>query len=243
MYRENALRAIRRVAADCGFAAPRGMMREAVEDWLAARIHDGMGARTRNYYRELLVAFANWCEQTGRLGGHDLHRVPKADPKADPRRQRRALTEGELTRLLAVAAVRPLADARTVRRDNRKGERFAALRPETVARLQALGREQALVYKTLVLTGLRRNELRTLTIGQLDLTSGREYLQLDAADEKSGEGNAVAIRDDLAADLRAGSTVSWPPARPTPGRPGSRSQPGCRPGHRCSRCRLGWCGS
>src|SRR5262249_31116584 len=63
-----------------------------------------LGARTRNYYRESLVAFANWCVESGRLVGHDLARIPKADAKADPRRQRRALTEDELKRLVAVAA-------------------------------------------------------------------------------------------------------------------------------------------
>src|SRR5207253_6794861 len=101
-----------------------------------------------------------------------------------------------------VAVARPLTDARTVRRGKRKGEHYANLRPETVARLQRVGRERALIYKTLVLTGLRKNELATLTAGQLDLTPGRAFLQLDAADEKSREGNALAIRDDLAADLR-----------------------------------------
>lgn len=34
------------------------------------------------------------------------------------------------------------------------------------------------------------------------MTEGAAFLQLDAADEKSREGNAVAIRDDLANDLR-----------------------------------------
>src|SRR5205814_2069559 len=106
---------------------------------------------------------ANWCRDTGRLREHDLDRVPKADQKADPRRTRRALTEDELKRLLVVAATRPLADTRTVRRGKRKGEAFAELRPETVARLERVGRERALIYKTLVLTGLRANELRTLT--------------------------------------------------------------------------------
>src|SRR5207249_2837241 len=116
VYRQNVLRAVRKVAADCGFATPADFDREAVEHWLAARLEGGMSARSRNYYRESLVAFANWCVQSGRLAGHDLDRVPKADQKADPRRQRRALTEGELTRLLAVAVVRPLTDARTIRR-------------------------------------------------------------------------------------------------------------------------------
>jgi integrase len=58
------------------------------------------------------------------------------------------------------------------------------------------------VYKTLALTGLRYNELRTLTVAQVDLTPGREMIRLDAADEKSREGNTIALRSDLADDFR-----------------------------------------
>ncbi len=201
-YRANVLRSVRCVSKDCGFATPADFDREAVENWMAARIGEGMSARTRNYYRESLVAFANWCVETGRLVSHDLNRVPKADQKSDPRRQRRSLTEDELKRLLAVAMLRPLTDTQTIRRGKQKGQAIAQLKPETVARLQALGRERALIYKTLLLTGLRKNELATLTVGQLDFTAGSAFLQLDAADEKSREGNAIAIRDDLADDLR-----------------------------------------
>ncbi|QEL18543.1 site-specific integrase [Limnoglobus roseus] len=60
-----------------------------------------------------------------------------------------------------------------------------------------------MIYKSLVLTGLRRDELRTLTVSQLDLTRGGEFLQLDAGDEKSREGSSRPIREDLAADLRS----------------------------------------
>jgi hypothetical protein len=100
-----------------------------------------LSARSRNYYRQSLITFANWCVQTSRLGGHKLDRVPKAHERTDPRRQRRALTEEELRRLLAVAVVRPLTDARTVRRGKRKGEAYAELRADTVSRLNAIGRE------------------------------------------------------------------------------------------------------
>ncbi len=127
VYRANLIRAVRRVSAECGFGTPADFDRERVEGWLAERITgpENMSARNRNHYRQSLIAFANWCVETGRLIGHDLARVPKADEKADPRRQRRALTEDELKRLLAVAAIRPLTDARTVRR----GEGRARLSP------------------------------------------------------------------------------------------------------------------
>ena len=202
VYRANVLRAVRRVARECEFSTLASVSREAVEQWLADRIADGMGARSRNYYRESLIAFANWCVDNGRLREHDFDRLPKADAKADPKRQRRALTEDELTRVLVVASARPVIDARTVRRGKRKGEQFAELRPETVARLQRAGRERALIYKTLVLTGLRANELRTLTVGRLTLTLGAECLQLEAKNEKNRDGSTLPLRSDLADDLR-----------------------------------------
>ena len=202
-HRANVLAAVRRVAADCGLTTLAKMKREAVENWLADRSEEDMSARSRNRYRSALVGFLNWCRDSGRVRAHELNRLPKADERADPRRQRRAMTEVELTKLLATTAGRPLVEARTVRRGERKGESFAELTPTTVARLEAEGRKRALIYKTLVLTGLRVNELRTLTVGEVDLTPGMERLKLRAAHEKNREGNTLPIRGDLAADLRS----------------------------------------
>ena len=50
----------------------------------------------------------------------------------------------------------------------RARERLAK-NPDFVAKLERLGRERALIYKTLVLTGLRKGELASLTVGQLEL--------------------------------------------------------------------------
>jgi hypothetical protein len=64
-----------------------------------------------------------------------------------------------------------------------------------------LGRERALVYKTALLTSLRRGELESLTLGQLHLEGPVAFLALDAGDEKSREGNEIPLRGDLVADL------------------------------------------
>jgi hypothetical protein len=112
------------------------------------------------------------------------------------------MTEPELLKLLAVARERPLLEALTVRKGPRKGERYANVRPEVRERLELLGRERALIYKTLVLTGLRKGELESLTVAHLRLDDAVPYLTLDAADEKNRQGNDIALRDDLAADLR-----------------------------------------
>ena len=104
--------------------------------------------------------------------------------------------------MLSVARERPLLEALTVRKGPRKGERYANVRSEVRKRLELLGRERALIYKTLVLSGLRRGELASLTVAQLFLDGPIPFAALDAADEKSREGNKVALRSDLATDLR-----------------------------------------
>ena len=161
-----------------------------------------MGAVTRNGYREACVTFGNWCVRNRRLLSNPFAAVPKADAKADSRRKRRALTEDELVDCLDVARRRPLLDAMTIRRGKRKGEAVAKLPERTRRRLERLGRERALIYKTLVLTGLRKGELASLTVGQVVLDADPPFLVLDAADEKNREGSTIPLRADLAADLR-----------------------------------------
>jgi integrase len=54
----------------------------------------------------------------------------------------------------------------------------------------------------LVLTGLRKGELASLTVAHLRLEAPTPHVELNAAAEKNREGNGVVIRADLADDLR-----------------------------------------
>jgi integrase len=175
-----------------------------------------------------MVGFANWCVRTGRLTANPFEDVPRANAKADQRRKRRALSEPELNRLLNVARRRPLAEfgrqaiqknavdvAR--KRDTWKAapltyegleaavtlarERLAK-NPKFAAKLTQRGRERALVYRTLVLTGLRRGELASLTIGSLELDAPTPFAVLEAGDEKNRQGSDIPLREDLVAELR-----------------------------------------
>ena len=56
--------------------------------------------------------------------------------------------------------------------------------------------------QTLVLTGLRKGELASLTVAKLRLDGTIPHVELDAKDEKNREGNGVVVRDDLAEDLK-----------------------------------------
>ncbi len=83
----------------------------------------------------------------------------------------------------------------------RARERLAK-NPDFIAKLERLGRERALIFKTLVLTGLRKGELASLTVGQLNLESPMPFVMLNAADEKNRNGSTIPLRLDLANDLR-----------------------------------------
>jgi integrase len=53
----------------------------------------------------------------------------------------------------------------------------------------------------LALTGLRKGELASLTVGQLQLEGPRPYASLNAADEKNRRGSDIPLKSDLAAEL------------------------------------------
>lgn len=226
-HRKNVRRCINRVATDCGWHRLADIAREPLERWLTRQTRGGMGARARNLHRSAIVAFCNWCVETSRMVVNPLARVAQADEKADRRRQSRSMTEAELNKLLRVARWRPLGEygRETVRKaqDETEGRRTwtkpplsldrldgaverarQSLRenPAFVEQLDAIGRERTLIYKSLVLTGLRKGELSSITVSQTDLDGPVAFLMLDAADEKERRGADVPLRADLAADLR-----------------------------------------
>ena len=186
------------IAGDCRINRLQDIDRILFERWLTKQKASNMSAARRNVYQAALVAFLNWCVQNSRLMNNPLSGMTKANEKADPRIQRRALTEEELTRLLNAAQRRPLED----RLNRNRGLKSAELTPGTRQKAERLGRERALIYKTMVLTGLRKNELASITVGQVYLEEERSYLELAARSEKNRQGSRIALRDDLASDIQ-----------------------------------------
>ena len=186
-----------------------------------------MGARTINTYTGSLQAFIRWCIQGQRIAENPLVTVARLNERADVRRERRALSEAELQRLLVVAELRPLADygRAVVKRpkEDRKKKRDTWIRekltpdtiaeccekarqalqkkPEYIAHLEKLGRERRLIYLTAVLTGLRRGELEQLTWRDLSLDGPKAWLTVRAAVAKNGEAATLPIHSDLAVEL------------------------------------------
>ncbi|MFM9962257.1 MAG: tyrosine-type recombinase/integrase, partial [Planctomycetaceae bacterium] len=205
---------------------------EAVERWLGQQTTVGMAARTRNSYLVALRSFLNWGVKRDRLPFNPLAKLDRADERSDRRRQRRALTEAELSRLLMVARLRPLAEygretTKTANQDTTTRQKrsratwrlkpltFAELpaavevarerikdNPTFLARQERLGIERALAYTIAVTTGLRLGELGSLTVGQVELDGPCPHVRLKAADEKNRQGNTIPLRRDVADELR-----------------------------------------
>ena len=215
---------LRRLQRDCQLTRLSDLTADSIHNWLTVARDAKMAPRTRNSYLEVAKAFANWCVKTKRLLANPLADIAKAEQSTDRRLVRRSLTPTELERLLYAARWRPLADLgrESTRYITPKGRAtwkltplsFDALpdaieraraklanKPERVAELERLGRERALAYKSLVLTGLRRGELASLTVGSLVLDAPMPYAILEAGDAKNRQRAEIPLRSDLAADL------------------------------------------
>ncbi len=188
-----------RAICDCGFVELSDVTPDCLRRWFRRCEAKGMPDHTRNGYRQALLAFCNWCLETRRVSNNPVVAVPKIRPKVYLPRRRRILGEEELVRLLLAARIRPLLDSRTVRRGLRKGRVFAQLRKETEQELDVEGWERAMTYKLQVLTGIRKQELYSITAAQrrTEKDSGRSFL-----DDVGSTKRRIWLREDLATDLK-----------------------------------------
>jgi len=79
---------------------------DSLEHYMKAILDKGRSARTANHARQIAVAFASWCVRMNRLESNPLKVVERLDEQRDRRRERRALTDDELARLMEVAEQR-----------------------------------------------------------------------------------------------------------------------------------------
>jgi integrase len=190
-------RLLNTLIAGCRFRTLADVRREPVERWLNGPENSKRSARTRNTYRNAAVWFCNYCVDMERLVANPLARLPRFNEHVDRRRQPRALTVHEITRLLDATRRRPLHEALKFNKGWRKNQLGQRLRPETRAKLERLGIERAQAYKTLLLTGLRLSELASVRVCDVHDT----YIELDARNAKNRTNATIPLRADLAREL------------------------------------------
>lgn len=179
---------VRKILDGCGFTFYGQINGGRVAEYLAGLREDrtdtggetetvtrGISAQTHNFYVTAIGSFCRWMIRERRATDNPVGHLPTLNVKLDRRRDRRALTVDELRRLLTTTTAGP-------------------------ARYGMTGAERAMMYRVAVETGLRANEIRTLTRASFDL-SGRT-VTVAAAYSKHRRQDVLPIRLSLADALR-----------------------------------------
>ena len=138
----------------------------------------------------------------GALRYNPFKKIPKLREEVDVRHERRALTGEEIAKLLKAAQERPLHDVTVIHRGPRKGTAKAEVSERTRKEAGRLGLERKLIYATLLYTGLRKNELASIMIGQVVLDDKIPHIYLKAASAKSRKADKLPLHPELIRQLK-----------------------------------------
>ena len=144
----------------------------------------GIGARRHNAILAAWGGFFRWAVRERRAYENPVVHIARLSERIDKRHERRALTPDEARRLMAAAVA--------------GGERAGMA-----------GAERSLFYRTMLETGLRLNETKTLTRGNV----AADTLTVNAGFSKHRREDVLPIRKDLAAALTEHGAHKAPAAR------------------------------
>ena len=171
-------RVIRCISEFAGFAIATDISGDSVNRYVDKMRDDGRSARTIQSHLTAIKGFTKWLAEGHKLQRDPLSGVTKPSPKTDRRIERRMLLPEEWKWLATATGGGPV--------------RFTI---DPVSRL--------LLYRTAIQTGLRSNELRTLTRGCLFLGAKRPYIRAKARNTKDGNIAKQYVQAGLADDLKA----------------------------------------
>ena len=180
-HRKLTMTRVRRVVEGCGFLTLSEMDGEKVVDWLnATRETEDLGARTFNHYMQAADAFGKWLAATKRLPSNPLAGMERLNSETDIRHKRRALSTEEVSRLVASA--------------RHSGEVVQGYDGELRAR----------AYLLSFFTGLRRQEIGSLTPRSFRLDDAQPTLVVEAACSKHRRKDTLPMHRELVGMVREG---------------------------------------
>ena len=144
---------------------------------------NGISGQTFNHYLTGLKVFCNWIVQNRIASENPLQFLKGLNVRTDRRHDRKALSVDELRKLLETTATQP--------------ERFGMS-----------GYERFLLYKLAIETGLRRNELKSLTVGSFDFD--KLTVKVEAGYSKYRREDILPLRHETASILKSFFTGKTP---------------------------------
>ena len=178
---------IKAILEECGFKRWGDVEGVAVVRYLdGLRKREKIGARSFNAYLQAVKSFAGWMVRERRSSENPLKHLKPINARTDRRHVRRALSSEECRRLLRATGA--------------SGETIYGMR----------GWDRAAVYRVALETGLRWNELRSLTRGDFVLDGPRPRVTVQAAYSKHRREDTLPLRPDTAKALKAYLGASRP---------------------------------
>jgi integrase len=169
-------RARRRLIRHGGQGRARTYPRAEVEALLRRR-RRGLGVMTSNHYLVAVKALAKWLAKEGRIAANPLAHLERQNARVDVRRPRRAAAVEEFTRLTEAAL---------------RGAPFLGI----------AGQDRAFLYLLAADTGLRANELASLTPESFDLDADPPTVTVRAGYSKHRREDVQPLRPGVADLLR-----------------------------------------
>ena len=167
---------VEQISGFADFAVASDINADGVYRYATSLQEQGRAARTVQAHLNAITAFTRWLTEQMKLPRDPLAGVKKPNPKNDRRLVRRMLLPKEWSWLKAVTEAGP-----------------------ELRGMSAL--ERATLYDLAIQTGLRSNEIRSLTSGNLYLEGPKPYVTCDGGDTKNSKDAKQYIRSDLAAEL------------------------------------------
>jgi len=156
---------------ETGIDALAQLRRETVERWLANEVQKKiLTPSSINHYLTAVKSFVKYLTDISLLPKNPLTSIKKLNQEVGQRKQRRALTEEEIERLLRAVSTRKY-------------------------RTQGKAEEQVLIYRLLLGTGLRSTELSLLTPNQINFANNR--LTIETEKTKNKKADVLPMRPDL----------------------------------------------
>ncbi len=168
---------IKAILNTCKFTFMADISASKTLRYLAERRRNGLSIKSSNDYLQAIKQFCRWLVADRRMADNPLAYLSGLNVKTDRRHDRRALSSEEIARLVKAAC------------EGKKHHKMT-------------GRERALLYVLVAHTGLRANEVSSLTWQSLDLDSPAPTVTVLAAFSKRRREDVLPLRADVAEQFR-----------------------------------------
>jgi integrase len=156
-------------------------------EWFIAELRQkhGLGAQTANYHLKHTKQFCKWMVQDRRASESPLVHLSTL-VTTEKRHERRALEPDEIRRLLSAT--------------RKASKRFCLT-----------GHERAMLYRLAIETGLRRNEIRSLTVSSFDFDACTVVVEAQCTKNKKRA--ELPLRPDTAKEIKIFTALKTPDAK------------------------------